>query len=50
MYQVEYTALKYYKSVLSEKFLYIGLLYHNITTGQRDFKYLSDFSRFKIFD
>jgi len=50
MYQVEYAALKYYNSVISEECLYIGMLYHNLTTGQRDFRYISNFNRFQSFD
>lgn len=50
MYQVEYTALKYYNSIISDECLYVGMLYNNITTGQRDFRYISNFSRFKAFD
>lgn len=47
---VEYTALKYYNSAVSEECLYIGMLYNNITTGQRNFKYISNFKRFQAFD
>lgn len=50
MYQIEYAALKYYNSIMSKKYLYIGILYNNITTRQRDFRYISDFKRFKSFD
>ncbi len=50
MYQVEYAALKYYNSAISEECLYIGMLYHNLTTGQRTFRYISNFSRFQSFD
>lgn len=50
MYQVEYTALKYYNSAISEECLYLGMLYNNLTTGKRDFKYISNFSRFQSFD
>ena len=50
MYQIEYAALKYYNSVISEECMYIGMLFHNLTTGQRDFRYISNFSRFQAFD
>lgn len=50
MYQVEYAALKYYNNVVSDECLYIGMLFHNLTTGKRDFRYISNFSRFQAFD
>ena len=43
MYQVEYASLKYYNNVISEECLYIGMLFHNLTTGKRDFRYISNF-------
>ena len=50
MYQIEYAALKYYNNVMSEECLYIGMLFHNLTTGKRDFRYISNFKRFQAFD
>ena len=50
MYQVEYAALKYFNNVISEECLYIGMLFHNLTTGKRDFRYISNFKRFRAFD
>lgn len=50
MFQVEYAALKYYNNVVSDECLYIGMLFHNLTTGQRDFRYISNFKRFQAFD
>lgn len=50
MYQVEYSSLKYYNNVISEECLYIGMLFHNLTTGKRDFRYISNFKRFQAFD
>lgn len=50
MYQVEYAALKYYNNIISDECLYIGMLFHNITTGKRDFRYISNFKRFQSFD
>ncbi len=50
MYQVEYAALKYYNNVISDECLYIGMLFHNLTTGKRDFRYISNFKRFQAFD
>lgn len=50
MYQVEYTALKYYNSVVTGECMCVGMLYNNLTTGQRDFRHITNFSRFKAFD
>ena len=50
MYRIEYAALNYYHSPISDECLCIGVLFHNITTGQRDFKYISNFQRFHSFD
>lgn len=50
MYQIEYAPLKYYNNVISEECLYIGMLFHNLTTGKRDFRYISNFKRFQAFD
>ena len=33
MYKIEYAALKYYNNVLTDECLYIGMLFHNLTTG-----------------
>ena len=50
MYHIEYAALNYYHSPISDECLCIGILIHNVTTGQRDFKYISNFQRFHVFD
>ena len=50
MYQIEYSALKYYNNIISEECLYIGMLFHNLTTGEREFRYITNFKRFKAFD
>ena len=50
MYNIEYAALNYYHSPISDECLCIGVLFHNVTTGQRDFKYISNFQRFHAFD
>lgn len=50
MYHIEYAALNYYHSPISDECLCIGVLFNNITTGQRDFKYISNFRRFHSFD
>lgn len=50
MYHIEYAALNYYHSPISDECLCIGILFHNVTTGQRDFKYISNFQRFHAFD
>ena len=48
--KIEYAALKYYNNIISDECLYIGMLFHNLTTGKRDFRYISNFSRFQSFD
>lgn len=50
MSRIEYAALKYYNNIISEECLYIGMLYNNLTTGKRDFRYISNFSRLQSFD
>lgn len=50
MHHIEYAALNYYHSPISDECLCIGVLFHNVTTGQRDFKYISNFRRFHSFD
>lgn len=50
MYHIEYVALNYYHSPISEECLCIGVLFHNLTTGKRDFNYISNFHRFHSFD
>lgn len=50
MYHIEYSVLNYYHSPISEECLCLGILFHNTTTGQRDFKYISNFKRFQSFD
>lgn len=50
MHQIEYAALKYYNNVISEECLYIGMLFHNLTTGAREFRHISNFRRFQSFD
>lgn len=50
MNHIEYSALNYYHSPISDECLCLGVLFHNITTGQRDFRYISNFKRFQIFD
>lgn len=50
MSQIEYFALNYFHSPISDECLCLGLLFHNITTGQRDFRYISNFKRFQAFD
>lgn len=51
MYYVEYAALNYYPSSLKPREgLCVGMLFHNITTGQCDFKYISNFQQFRAFD
>lgn len=50
MYHIQYSALNYYTSPISNECLCIGILFHNLTTGKRDFKYISNFKRFHSFD
>ena len=50
MSRIEYSALNYYHSPISDECLCLGVLFHNITTGQRDFRYISNFKRFQAFD
>ena len=50
MSQIEYSALNYFHLPMSDECLCLGLLFHNITTGQRDFRYISNFKRFQAFD
>ena len=50
MYHIEYAALNYYHSPISDECLCVGVLFHNVTNGQRDFKYISNFQRFHAFD
>ena len=50
MYQIEYAALNYYHSPISDECLCLGVLFHNLTTGKRDFKYISNFQRLYVFD
>lgn len=50
MNQIEYSALNYYHSPVSDECLCLGVLFHNVTTGQRDFRHISNFKRFQAFD
>ncbi len=50
MYNIKYTALNYYHSPVSDECLCVGVLFHNVTSGKRDFKYISNFQRFHYFD
>lgn len=50
MNQIEYSALNYFHSPISDECLCLGVLCHNVTTGKRDFRYISNFRRFQSFD
>ncbi|WP_022768261.1 DUF3037 domain-containing protein [Butyrivibrio sp. NC2007] len=50
MSKIEYAALNYYNNIISDECLCVGVLFHNISTGQRDFRYISNFKRFQAFD
>lgn len=49
-YKIEYSPLNYYHSQVSNECLCLGVLFHNITTSERDFYYISNFKRFQAFD
>ena len=48
--KVEYAALKYYNNIISDECLYIGILFHNLTNGKRDFRHITNFKRLQSFD
>lgn len=50
MNTIEYTALKYYNSCVSEECLYVGMLFNNRTTNTRTFKSIRNFKRLAAFD
>lgn len=50
MNHIQYSALNYYHSPISDECLCLGVLFHNLTTGQRNFKYITNFKRFQAFD
>lgn len=50
MNTIEFAALKYYNNVISDECLYVGMLFHNLSTGRVDFKHISNFKRFQAFD
>ncbi|EHI59941.1 MAG: hypothetical protein ACLTC4_14160 [Hungatella hathewayi] len=47
---IEYTALKYYNSCVSEECLYLGMLFNNLTKNTRVFKSIRNFKRLESFD
>lgn len=47
---IEYAALKYYNSCVSEECLYVGMLFNNLTTNTRIFKTIKNFKRLESFD
>ena len=50
MYQIEFAIFKYYKDIMSDEYMNIGILFHNLNTGKCDFRYISDFKQFQEFD
>jgi hypothetical protein len=48
--KIQYTSLKYYNSPISEECLYVGILFYNLTTGERTFNTIRKFSRLESFD
>lgn len=50
MYKVEFAPLNYYNNIMSQECLCVGILFHNLTTGERNFKPISNFKRFKAFN
>lgn len=50
MEKIEYAALKYYNSPVSEECLYVGMLFNNLSTQTRTFKSIKNFRRLSAFD
>lgn len=50
MKKIEYAALKYYNSCISEECLYVGILFNNITDNKRTFVSIKNFKRLAAFD
>lgn len=50
MKRIEYAALKYYNSCVSEECLYVGMLFHNLTDNERKFVSIKNFKRLAAFD
>lgn len=50
MNKIQFTALKYYNSFISDECLYIGMLYNNLTTGEVTFSNIKNFKRLATFD
>ena len=50
MEKIKYSILKYYNSTISEECLCVGILFHNITTGQKTFNTIKNFIRLAYFD
>lgn len=50
MKKIEYAALKYYNSCISEECLYVGMLFNNITDNERKFISIKNFRRLSVFD
>lgn len=50
MKHIEYAALNYYHSPISDECLCMGVLFYNVTTKRCDFKFISNFQRFHAFD
>lgn len=47
---IEYAALKYYNSSVSEECLYVGMLFNNLSQNKRIFKSIKNFKRLSSFD
>ncbi len=50
MKKIEYVALKYYNSCVSEECLYVGMLFNNLTDNERTFVSIKNFKRLAVFD
>lgn len=50
MKKIQYTSLKYYNSIISDECMYVGMLFHDITSDERCFKYIRNFKRLEVFD
>ena len=50
MNKIKYCSLKYYNSIISSECLCIGVLFHNLTTGEVTFNHIKNFRRLHSFD
>lgn len=50
MQKIKYATLKYYLSPISNEYLCLGTLFHNLTTGKVVFQYNLNIAHFQAFD